>query len=112
MKRWFCWLLLLLGPVGAAWPAGLIIVDEAHWRHHLPPDRIVPPPWRPPRPGPEPWRVPPPRIYQFAPLEVTRHQASIRITDQLAATSIEQEFYNPNDQRIQGTFLFPVPKGA
>src|SRR5882672_3188001 len=96
MKRWICSLLLLLGTVGSAWSAGLIIVDEAHWKHQLPPDGIVPPP----------------RIYQFCPLEVTRHQASVRITDQLAATSIEQEFYNPNDQRIEGTFLFPVPKGA
>src|SRR6266550_2436469 len=95
MKRWICSLLLLLGTVGSGWSAGLIIVDEAHWKHQLPPDGIVPPP-----------------IYQFCPLEVTRHQASVRITDQLAATSIEQEFYNPNDQRIEGTFLFPVPKGA
>src|SRR2546427_565913 len=116
MKRWICSLLLLLGTVGSAWSAGLIIVDEAHWRHHLPPDGIVPPPWPPRRPRPEPWPrpwpVPPPRIYQFCPLEVTRHQASVRIHDQFAATSIEQEFYNPNDQRIEGTFLFPVPKGA
>src|SRR5213595_425884 len=116
MKRWICSLLLLLGTVGFAWPAGLIIVDEAHWRHQLPPDGIVPPPWPPrrPRPGPwpRPWPVPPPRVYQFCPLEVTKHQASVRITDQLAATSIEQEFYNPNDQRIEGTFLFPVPKGV
>src|SRR5438094_3762681 len=116
MKRWICSLLLLLGTVGSAWSAGLIIVDEAHWRHQLPPDGIVPPPWPSPRPRPEPWPrpwpVPPPRIYQFCPLEVTRHQASVRINDQLAATSIEQEFYNPNDQRIEGTFLFPVPKGA
>src|SRR6266550_3371456 len=95
MKRWICSLLLLLGTVGSGWSAGLIIVDEAHWKHQLPPDGIVPPP-----------------IYQFCPLEVTRHQASVRISDQLAATSIEQEFYNPNDQRIEGTFLFPVPKGA
>ena len=116
MKRWICSLLLLLGTAGSAWSAGLIIVDEAHWRHQLPPDGIFPPPWPPPRPRPEPWPrpwpVPPPRIYQFCPLEVTRHQASVRITDQLAATSIEQEFYNPNDQRIEGTFLFPIPKGA
>src|SRR2546422_9202857 len=116
MKRWICSLLLLLGTVGSAWSAGLIIVDEAHWRHQLPPDGIVPPRWPPPRPSPEPWPrpwpVPPPRIYQFCPLEVTRHQASVRINDQLATTSIEQEFYNPNDQRIEGTFLFPVPKGA
>ena len=116
MKRWICSLLLVLGTVGSAWSAGLIIVDEAHWKHQLPPDGIVPPPWPRPRPRPEPWPrpwpVPPPRIYQFCPLEVTRHQASVRINDQLAATSIEQEFYNPNDQRIEGTFLFPVPKGA
>src|SRR5438093_97183 len=116
MKRWICSLLLVLGTVGSAWSAGLIIVDEAHWKHQLPPDGIVPPPWPPPRPRPEPWPrpwpVPPPRIYQFCPLEVTRHQTNVRINDQLAATSIEQEFYNPNDQRIEGTFLFPVPKGA
>src|SRR6266849_2302439 len=116
MKRWICSLLLLLGTVGSSWSAGLIIVDEAHWRHQLPSDGIVPPPWPPPRPRPEPWPrpwpVPPPRTYQFCPLEVTRHQATVRINDQLAATSIEQEFYNPNDQRIEGTFLFPVPKGA
>src|SRR5438093_9332065 len=116
MKRWICSLLLVLGTVGSAWSAGLIIVDEAHWKHQLPPDGIVPPPWPPPHPRPEPWPrlwpVPPPRIYQFCPLEVTRHQASVRINDQLAATSIEQDFFNPNDQRIEGTFLFPVPKGA
>src|SRR5437773_7175591 len=116
MKRWICSLLLLLGTAGSAWSAGLIIVDEAHWRHQLPPDGIFPPPWPPPRPRPEPWPrpwpVPPPRIYQFCPLEVTQHRASVRINDQLAATSIEQEFYNPNDQRIEGTFLLPVPKGA
>src|SRR5438067_12518121 len=116
MKRSIFSLLLLLGAISAGWSAGLIIVDEAHWKHPLPPDGIVPPPWPPPRPRPEPWPrpwpVPPPRIYQFCPLEVAKHQASVRITDQIAATSIEQEFYNPNDQRIEGTFLFPVPKGA
>src|SRR5436309_11430719 len=116
MKRWICSLLLVLGTVDSAWSAGLIIVDEAHWRHQLPPDGIVPPPWPRPRPRPEPWPrpwpVPPPRIYSFCPLEVTRHQASVRINDQLAATSIEQDFFNPNDQRMEGTFLFPVPKGA
>src|SRR6266550_3414405 len=116
MKRSIFSLLFLLGTISAVWSAGLIIVDEAHWKHQLPPYGIVPPPWPSPRPRPEPWPrpwpVPPPRIYQFCPLEVTRHQASVRITDQLAATSIEQEFYNPNDQRIEGTFLFPIPKGA
>src|SRR5256884_973405 len=116
MKRSIFSLLLLLGTITSGWSAGLIIVDEAHWKHQLPPDGIVPPPWPLPRPGsgpwPRPWPVPPPRVYQFCPLEVTRHQAEVRINDQLATTSIEQEFYNPNAQRIEGTFLFPVPKGA
>src|SRR5881397_1475996 len=116
MKRSIFSLLLLLGTISAGWSAGLIIVDEAHWKHQLPPDGIVPPPWpRPgprPEPWPRPWPVPPPRIYQFCPLEVTKHQASVRIIDQIAVTSIEQEFYNPNPQRMEGTFLFPVPKGA
>src|SRR6266513_5704281 len=116
MKRWICPLFLLMAALNSGWTAALIIVDKAHWKHQLPPEGIVPPP-RPlprPRPGPwpRPWPVSPPRVYQFCPLEVTQHQADVRINDQLAATSIEQEFYNPNAQRIEGTFLFPVPKGV
>src|SRR5256885_9424573 len=83
MKRWIFSLLLLLGTITSGWTAGLIVVDEAHWKHQLPPDGIVPPPWPLPRPRPEPWPrpwpVPPPRIYQFCPLEVAKHQASVRI---------------------------------
>jgi Ca-activated chloride channel family protein len=30
----------------------------------------------------------------------------------VAVTTLEQEFRNPNPQRLEGTFLFPVPKGA
>src|SRR5438105_2239587 len=116
MKRWIFSLLLLLGTITSGWTAGLIVVDEAHWKHQLPSDGILPPPWPSPRPRlepwPRPWPIPPPRVYQFCPLEVTRHQANVQIKDQIAATSIEQEFYNPNAQRIEGTFLFPVPKGA
>ena len=116
MKRWICSLFLLLAAINSGRSAGLIIVDEAHWKHQLPPDGVVPPPWPLPRPRPgpwpRPWPVPPPRVYQFCPLEVTRHQADVRITDQIAVTSVEQEFYNPNEQRVEGTFLFPVPKGA
>lgn len=39
-------------------------------------------------------------------------KADVRINDQIAHTAIEQEFYNPNDRRLEGTFLFPVPKGG
>ena len=116
MKRSIFSLLFLLGTISAGWSAGLIVVDEAHWKHPLPPDGIVPPPWpspRPPRePWPRPWPVPPPRVYEFCPLEITKHQATVQIKDQIAITAIDQDFYNPNSQRIEGTFLFPVPKGA
>jgi Ca-activated chloride channel family protein len=40
------------------------------------------------------------------------NQVNVRIKDQLATTTIEQEFYNPNSRQLEGTFLFPVPKGA
>jgi Ca-activated chloride channel homolog len=116
MKRLIFSVLLVCGIITSGRSAGLIIVDETHWQHPLPPDGVVPPTWPPPnpRPGPwpRPWPVPPPRVYQFCPLEVTKHHATVRINDQVAATSIEQEFYNPNPQRVEGTFLFPVPKGA
>ena len=116
MKRSTLSLLLFCGMISSGLPAGLIIVDEAHWHYPIPPDGIVPPPWPAPRPRPEPWPrpwpIPPPRVYQFCPLEVTRHQATVQIKDQIAVTSVDQEFYNPNAQRMEGTFLFPVPKGA
>src|ERR1044071_6035797 len=107
MKRSILSLLLLLGTMSAGWSAGLIIVDETQWRHPLPPDGVVPPrcppPRHPPQPWPQPWPVPPPRVYSFCPLEVTRHQADVRLNDQIAVTSIEQDFYNPNPQRVEGT---------
>ena len=34
------------------------------------------------------------------------------IKDQVAVTKLRQVFYNPSDRRMEGTFLFPVPKGA
>ena len=50
--------------------------------------------------------------YAFAPLEITYHRVQVKIDGQIAATSVDQEFYNPNPQRLEGTYLFPVPKGA
>ena len=71
--------------------------------HQPPPDR------RPVPPDRRPW---PPPHFTFAPLEVTFHKVDVRIRDQVAVTSIDQEFYNPNDRELEGTYLFPVPKGA
>src|SRR3954447_357728 len=53
-----------------------------------------------------------PSHFPFAPLEVTSHQVNVKIDGQVAITSIDQEFYNPNDQRLEGSYMFPVPKGA
>jgi Ca-activated chloride channel family protein len=102
MKRLiaFSALLVLFGlvsPVPQCHADGFIIVDEPHWR-----------PWPP---GPH-RPIPAPRSYVFAPLEVTYHHVNVKIDDQIATTSVDQEFYNPNPERLEGTYLFPVPKGA
>jgi Ca-activated chloride channel family protein len=57
----------------------------------------------PVRPGPH---------YVFAPLEVKYHHVTVKITDQVAVTEVDQVFFNPNNQRLEGTYLFPMPAGA
>src|SRR5678815_1546344 len=53
-----------------------------------------------------------PRHFPFAPLEVSSHHVDVKVDGQVAVTSIDREFYNPNDQRLEGFYMFPVPKGA
>ena len=92
MKRLFL-LPVLAALLAAAFPAlgdGLIIIDESHWH---------------PRPGPMPVRV-------YAPLEISYHHVTVTIDGQIATTSVDQDFYNPNSERLEGTYIFPVPKGA
>ena len=50
--------------------------------------------------------------YPFAPLEVTRHHVDVKISGQIATTTVDEEFYNQSDQKLEGTYLFPVPKDA
>jgi len=45
-------------------------------------------------------------------MEVEYVKAHVEVHDQIAVTSVEQEFYNPNSARLEGTFVFPIPKGA
>jgi Ca-activated chloride channel family protein len=110
MKRWTSLIFFSALFVFSAFnspAAGLIIVDDAHWwpgpnpPHPIPPDPIRP--W-PPRPHPQP--------YIFAPMEVSYVKVNTRINDQIAVTSVDQEFYNPNPSRLEGTFVFPIPKSA
>ena len=94
MKRFFLLPLfaVLFGSAASLFADGFIIIDETHWQ-------------RPPHPGPVPVRV-------YAPLEVTYHHVNVKIDGQIATTSVDQEFYNPNPQRLEGTYLFPIPKGG
>src|ERR1051326_6125105 len=100
MKRWLVLSVLfaLCGVVSQPCRgAGLIIIDDAHWWPGPIPPRS--PPW-PPRPFP-----PPPRPHIFAPLEVSHVNVHTRINDQLAVTSVDQEFYNPNRSEENTTAL-------
>jgi len=103
MKRIIFLLALFFGTVLPGFSAGLIIIhDTDFWR---PPYWPHPPPIiRPPRP------IPPAPVY--APVELNYTKVETRIKDQIAVTSVDQEFYNPNPRQLEGTFLFPVPKGA
>src|SRR5690348_14481617 len=86
---------------------GLIIVHD--WEGH--PPHFVPTPT--PEPHPRfPHPMPPIRHFPLAPLEIASESIDAKIKDQIATVSIDQEFYNPNPQRLEGTFLFPIPKGA
>jgi Ca-activated chloride channel family protein len=50
--------------------------------------------------------------FAFAPLEVSYHHVEVKIDGQICTTSVDEEFYNPNPQNLEGTYLFPVPKTA
>ena len=107
MKRLLLLALALLALPVAGFSAGIIVIHEGpNWG----PPIIIPP--RPPMPPRPPWPPMPAPHPVFAPLEVTYHKVNVRITDQVAVTTVDQEFYNPNARQLEGTFLFPVPKGA
>ncbi len=94
----------LFAPVPSAQAAGLIIVDDVI---------IIPPPHPIPVPRP-PIIIPPPRPipHVFAPLELREEKVTVKINERVANTTVEQEFFNPNSSVREGTFFFPVPKGA
>jgi Ca-activated chloride channel family protein len=60
---------------------------------------------RPPRPGPR-------RPVGPFPLEVQFHHVDVKIRDQFATTTIDQVFFNPTGMRLEGYYLFPVPRQA
>ena len=103
----FCLGLVWLGFALPGWAGGLIIVDGPI----APPLIQGPGPGEPPGsfwPGPRPH----PPFHAFAPLIVESEKFDTRITDQVAVTAVDEVFFNPNPQRLEGTFVFPLPKGA
>lgn len=85
-------LLIVLGFTVPALADGFIIIP--HPPHH-----------------PHPRPFPPPGFDPF-PLEVKYHRVDVNIEDQIAVTRIDQAFYNPTHRRLEGYYLFPIPKGA
>src|SRR4051794_13055178 len=53
-----------------------------------------------------------PGHFDFAPLGVTYHRVTVDIKDQVATTTVDQEFQNASSQRLEGTYMFPLPPGA
>lgn len=56
-------------------------------------------------PRPEPLQTP-------YPLEVLYHHVDVKINGNIAETFIDQEFYNPSNIRLEGYYIFPIPKDA
>ncbi len=104
MKRisWFAWLVLLAVSFQQVQAAGLIVIGPESDA----PVRIMPPEPSPIPPRPRP--MPP----MHRPLEIQNQKVDVAIRDQVSRTEVEQIIYNPKGQRVEGTFLFPVPKGA
>src|SRR4051794_26710708 len=53
-----------------------------------------------------------PGHFAFAPLEVKFHRVNVEIDDTVAVTSVDEEFENPSSNRVEGTYIFPLPAGA
>ena len=53
-----------------------------------------------------------PGHFGFAPLQVRYHRVSVSVNGLVAVTDVDQEFYNPSGQRLEGTYIFPLPPGA
>lgn len=88
MKTFLKLMLLMIVAVPNLFGDGFIIIPD--------------PPGPHPRPG---WRDP-------FPLEVKYHDVKVTIDGLVARTKIDQVFYNPLDQRLEGQYIFPVPEGA
>jgi Ca-activated chloride channel family protein len=57
--------------------------------------------------------IPQPRPGEIIPqLSVKYHRVEVKITDQVARTSIDQVFFNHHSRDVEGFYIFPLPEGA
>ena len=86
-----CFLILSVPPLAAQGITGIIVHDDGR------------------RPG-RPHRIHrPPRL---RPIAIDAHHVDVRIEGDVATTKIKQIFRNPNRMILEGTYLFPVARGA
>jgi Ca-activated chloride channel homolog len=72
-----------------------------HWYYYVPPHPrpIMPPRW-------------PRLVRQLLPLTVKEHIVTVSIRSQVARTTVEQVFHNPNGRQLEGQFIFPFEDGT
>ncbi len=56
--------------------------------------------------------IPPPDVVRVPPLTIKYHRVSVEITDQVVTTKVDQVFINDFHRDLEGTYIFPLPKGA
>lgn len=61
---------------------------------------------------PPPHPMPHPPIHVPQPIELRSMTVTTDIRDQVAQTTVEQVFFNPNSHVVEGTYLFPLPAHA
>src|SRR5687768_13563764 len=61
-----------------------------------------------PRPIPHPW----PRPVGLQELQLISESARVDINGGVARTRLTQTFQNTTNNRIEGTYVFPLPEGA
>ncbi len=44
--------------------------------------------------------------------QLTEHEVDVEITNRVAEVTVEQVFYNGSSRQMEGTYYFPLPKGA
>jgi len=82
-------------PLPQDWPEDWYYYHYYHHHHHY----VPPPHW--------------PRLVQeLQPMVVKEHLVKVSVKSQVATTTVEQCFYNPNDRQLEGQFIFPFEDDA